>query len=162
MSFVDSRTADADAPVHAIACESPVRRFVFDVDIGCCIEKNQHHDKPDAQTPKTYLASVLRSDVSESGSVVSPEGFLEHRFVQFRFRQQPFQTSIFSFEIFQPFGFLAFHAAILAAPPSQRCLTHFHHLQNLFKALPTVQHHIRVTQLLDDLFRGMSLRLFFI
>ena len=24
------------------------------------------------------------------------------------------------------------------------------------KALPTVQHHIRVTQLLDDLFRGMS------
>ena len=61
------------------------------------------------------------------------------------------ESIVLFFEHLQSFGFLALHAAVLALPARQGCLTDFERLQHFANALAGREHRVGVTQLLDDL-----------
>src|SRR6185312_2579372 len=108
------------------------------------------------QTPRTAHAVPQRHCACGSGSEVSRRNLLEHVDVEGLVSHQLLEPGVLGFELFEPFGLVGLHTAVLGHPAVPRRFRNLQVPAHLRQLLASPQEFVALGELADDLVRGVT------
>ena len=149
--FGDNQTEVAVEPIRESSWSAAHLHPWAALHIAGSIAADRERRTRDAPKRRTSAGASAQLHVATEGWSVSLVDFLEHLDVQGLIANDLLESIILFLEHLQSLGFLTLHAAVLASPARQGCLTDFERLQHFANALAGREHRVGISQLLDDL-----------
>src|SRR6185369_2577650 len=112
---------------------------------------------PGVRSPPTPPGRAQPPDADAPGSEVWAGGLTQDRLVQLRVRQQALEPRVLLFQLLETLGLVHLQPAVLLAPAVVGLIGDPDHLAHRRDRLTLGQFHIRLAELVDDLFRRMTL-----